>query len=690
VKPRFKSSPARARDVIMRPKLFVTLPDTNCPDSEPMNSQQTREPIRRQDTCARRTGIARDDERTRRTECSRRDDHARVKRLARGAMSCALSFALVLLSLTGAAARQQGVAQSQSRRGAQGQTSSQSQIASQSNARRSTPQQSPRPRLVLLVVVDQFRADYLERFGDLFAENGLRRLMRDGASWSNTNYDHMPTYTAPGHATTMTGTWPSENGIIANDWYDREAGRIVSNASDPEDRVAADGKYQSRWQLLGGGASERGSGPRRLTASTLGDELRLATNDRAKVIGISVKDRAAILPAGRHANAAYWFSSVAGNMVSSTYYFNDLPAWVKRFNDGRPADKFFNRKWDYLLGSDAEYVRRQGADAPPWEIIGNVAGDTNKFPHTITGGADKPSPAFYAALDTTPFSNDILVDFAEAAIDNESLGKDEDTDVLTVSFSANDYVGHRYGPYSHEMMDVTLRVDRQIGALLDFIDQRIGLRNVVVAFTADHGVAPIPEHAAAIGLPGGRISNGDVMNAVKNGVRARFSKPGDKDTTADYVIDAFINGNLFFNVSALKRDGIERADAERAACEAALTVPGISRCYTRTRLEAGDVTPNDAVARRVIHGFSQRRSGDCIVVPEAFKYMGDTIPATHGSPYNYDTHVPLIVMGQGIGAGRYQQSATPADLAPTLAALLRIQPPSNATGRVLLEALGAK
>jgi hypothetical protein len=638
----------------MRLELFVTLPDANRTDrtDEPMNSQRTTETLRRS---------------------------------ARDATALALSFALVLLSLAGSTVARQQQGTAQSRAGAQ------TQPAAQTSARRNASQSAPRPRLVLLIVVDQFRADYLERFGDLFAENGLRRLMRDGASWSNTNYDHVPTYTAPGHAATMTGTWPSENGIIANDWYDREAGRVVSNVSDPEDRLAADGKtYQSRWQLLGGGATERGMSPRRLTASTLGDELRLATNDRAKVIGISVKDRAAILPAGRHANAAYWFSSVAGNMVSSTYYFNDLPAWVKRFDDARPADKFYGKKWDYLLGSDAEYVRRQGADAPPWENIGNIAGDTNKFPHIITGGADKPSPAFYGALDYTPFSNDILVDFAEAAIDNESLGRDEDTDVLTVSFSSNDYVGHRYGPYSHEMMDATLRVDRQIGALLDFVDQRIGLRNVVVAFTADHGVAPIPEHAAALGLPGGRISSADVLTAVKNNVRSRFSKPGDKDTTADYVNDAFLNDNLFFNTPVLKRDGIERADAERVACEAALTVPGISRCYTRTRLEAGDVTPNDAVARRVLHGFSQRRSGDCIIVPEAFKYLGDTIPATHGSPYNYDTHVPLIVMGQGIGAGRYQQSATPADLAPTLAALLRIQPPSNSTGRVLLEALSAK
>jgi hypothetical protein len=500
----------------------------------------------------------------------------------------------------------------------------------------------------------------------------------------------MPTYTAPGHATTLTGTWPSENGIVGNDWYDREAGRTVSNVSDPEDRVGADGKYQSRWKLLGGGANERGMSPRRLMASTLGDELRLATNDRSKVIGISVNDRAAILPAGRHANAAYWFGETTGQMVSSSYYFDDLPAWVKRFDEARPAKKFFNRKWDYLLGSDAEYVRRQGADAPAWEKIGNVPGETNKFPHTVTGGAAGPGAAFYGALDVSPFSNDMLVEFAEAAIDNESLGKDADTDVLTVSFSANDYVGHRFGPYSHEMMDVTLRVDRQIGALLDFVDSRVGLQNTVVVFTADHGVAPIPEHATALGLPGGRVNNADVMTAIRNGVRALFSKSADKDTTADYVVEPSLNGNVFFNVVALKRDGVERADAERVACEAALTVPGISRCFTRTQLAAADVPQSDAIARRVLHGFSQRRSGDVVVLYEPFKYLGDTIPATHGSPYNYDTHVPMIIMGAGLAPGRYPQPATPADIAPTLAELLRVQPPSNATGRVLLEALAAR
>ncbi len=547
-----------------------------------------------------------------------------------------------------------------------------------------------RPRLVVLVVVDQFRADYLERFGDLFAERGgLRRLMTRGGVWANANFDHMPTYTAPGHATLMTGTWPSENGIIGNLWYDREAGRVVENVSDPDDRPG----QPSRYQLLGGGARDTPASPRRLTASTVGDELRLTTSGRSKVVGISVKNRGAILPAGRHATAAYWFSSFTGNMVSTTYYFNELPAWVKKFNDGRPADKFFGAKWEYMLGGNTEYLSRAGFDSPPWENIGNAPGDTNAFPHTVTGGTDKPGPAFYAALDSTPFSNDLLVEFTKQAIDNEGLGRDADTDVLTVSFSANDYVGHRYGPYSHEAMDATLRTDRQIGALLDHIDASVGLQNTLVAFTADHGCAPIPEHASALGLPGGRIASADIMGAVRNAVRARFSKPGDKDTTADYVVEAFWNGNIFFNTAALVRDGIDRREVERVAGEAVLTVPGIVRYFTRTELLAGNIDLSDPIARRVLHGFHPRRSGDLVVIHEPYKYLSEgasPIPATHGSPYSYDTHVPVVIMGAGVAPGRYRQAATPADIAPTLSQLLRIAAPSNSTGRVLVEGLGQK
>ena len=538
--------------------------------------------------------------------------------------------------------------------------------------------QQKRPRLVLLIVVDQFRYDYLERFGDLFAPNGLKRLARDGASWVNANYDHMPTYTAPGHATLMTGAWPAETGIVGNDWPDRDSGKFVTSVSD------------TTAVLLGGETGDAASSPRRLMASTLGDELRLQTNDRSKVIGISVKDRSAILPAGRHANAAYWLNQRTGRMVSSNYYFNQLPAWVQSYNAARPADKFFGARWERLLPV-SEYLKRAGEDAPLWENIGDVKGDTNQFPHTITGGSTAPDTNFYLALDSSPFSNDLLLSFTQQAITNEKLGEDEDTDVLTISFSANDYVGHRYGPYSHEAMDITLRVDRSIAALLDFVNERVGLQNTLVAFTSDHGVAPIPEHANATGLPGGRVSTEDVLRAMRLGISARYNpKNQQPDPTADYVQkfgerDAFYNGNLYFNPLAIKRDGVQPEEIERVACEAAMTVPGISRCFTRTQLQAGSISPADPLARRVLHGFYPRRSGDVVVVYEPFKFLGGFITATHGSPYSYDTHVPLIIMGGGITPGRYVQAATPADLAPTLAAVLNVEVPSNSVGRVLIE-----
>ena len=545
-------------------------------------------------------------------------------------------------------------------------------------------QRGKRPRLVLLVVVDQFRYDYLERFNDLFGPNGFKRLLRDGASWTQSNYDHMPTYTAPGHATMMTGAYPAETGIIGNDWPDRATGKSVSSVSD------------TTVTLLGGTSNEAASSPRRLMCSTVGDELRLATNDRAKVIGVSVKDRSAILPGGRHANAAYWFSTNSGNMVSSTYYFNELPSWVVTFNNTHPADKYFGMKWERLL-PESEYLKRAGADSPPWENIGNIAGDTNAFPHTITGGATTAGRTFYNALDYTPFSNELLLSFAQQAIVNEQLGQDEDTDVLSVSFSANDYVGHRYGPYSQEVMDITLRTDRQIASLLDFVNARVGLSNTIVVFTADHGVSPIPEHAAALGLGGARLKGPDVIGAIRSAIAARYN-PQNKtpDPTADYISkyeyagaqrEAFTNGNIYFNYAALKRDGVDLNEITSLAGQAALTVPGIARFFTRDQLQRGETSITDPIERRALHGFYPSRSGDLVLIPEPYKYLGESITATHGSPYSYDTNVPTIIMGSGINPGRYFEAATPADIAPTLSALLGVTRPSAATGRVLIEAL---
>jgi predicted AlkP superfamily pyrophosphatase or phosphodiesterase len=551
--------------------------------------------------------------------------------------------------------------------------------------------QEKRPRLVLLIVVDQFRYDYLERFGDLFAAGGIGRLMREGASWADANYDHAPTKTAPGHATMMTGTWPSEHGIVANDWFDRATGKKVTSVTDDATR------------LLGGKEGERGQSPRLMLASTLGDELRMATNDRSKVIGISSKSRSAILPAGRHANAAYWFNTNNGWMVSSSYYFERLPPWVERFNRTGMADKFFGRRWERLL-PEAEYTKHVGPDAQPWENIASPNSDTNTFPHTITGGVATPSKSFYRELDYSPFSNEMLVRFSEQAIENESLGADADTDLLSVSFSGNDYVGHRFGPYSQEVMDITLRVDRQIAELLDYVNAHVGLQNTLVVFTADHGVAPIPEHAVKMNLPSRRIQETDLFNSIMAVIKTRYAHAGEPDKTGDYIQkfqdgsktrEGFINNNIYLNRAALKRDHVDVAEFERALGEAALQTQGTARYFTREQLEAGVIAPADPVARRVLHGFNPRRSGDVLIINEPFNIMfgvpddptDPRISATHESPYSYDTHVPLIIMGRGLVAGRYALAATPADIAPTLAFVIGVQPPSSATGRVLAEAL---
>ena len=547
---------------------------------------------------------------------------------------------------------------------------------------------NPHPRLVLLIVVDQFRYDYLTRFGDLFGTRGLGRLMRDGASWTDANYDHMPTYTAPGHSSLGTGAWPSQTGIVANEWYEQDTGKKVKSITDDSTKAIA------------GRPNELGKSPRRLLCSTVGDEMKLADNDLSKVIGISDKDRSAILPAGRHANAAYWFSTDTGNMISSTYYFNQLPEWVTRFNSRRIPENWFGARWVRLLPSEAEYLKRAGPDDVPWENIDKSSHDTNFFPHIITGGADKPGRSFYKALDYSPFSNDLLLAFAEDAITNEKLGADSDTDFLSVSFSANDYVGHRFGEYSQEVMDMTLRVDQQIGTLLDFIDAQVGLQNTIVVFTADHGASPIPEQAAAKGLPGRRYQKQELLKLVEDALEARYAR---KDRPANDYIRNFINrsetergvinNNFYLNRAALARDGVDLDECERVVGEAAMKLPGMARYFTRNQLESKAISPTDAVARRVLNGFYPQRSGDVIVVTEPYTIIFDlpddsTDPgstATHGSPYSYDTHVPLIFMGRSFRPGNYTQTATPADIAPTLSNVLRIQSPSCSIGRILSE-----
>lgn len=523
----------------------------------------------------------------------------------------------------------------------------------------SAPNAAKPVRLVVGIVIDQFRYDYLTRFADQFGEGGFKRLLNGGAVFTNANYIHVPTYTACGHATFMTGSIPGMDGIIGNEWYDRDLGKRVTSVID------------SKVKLLGGRDGAAGMSPSRLVGSTIGDELKLESAGQAKVVGVSLKDRSAILPAGKHPNGAYWFDLNTGNLVSSTYYFNDLPEWVKKFNHDMRPDRFFGKRWEKLLPESS--YRRSTADEMPYEKFS--AG--NKFPYTITGGEETPGPRFYTQFQYTPFANDYLIDFAKAAIESEQLGADDVTDLLTVSFSSNDLVGHSYGPYSQEVQDMTLRTDRTLAELFNYLDRKIGLDRVVIALTADHGVAPVPAHAQQLGF-GGTIEPKSVKDAVQNALNKSF---GDEK----WVLD-FVNGNFYLDEAAIERHKLNVEDVERVASQAVMKIAGIAECFTRSQILSGRL-PQTKAARAVTNGFYPQRNGNLVVVPQPFFFIGENITTTHGTPYSYDTHVPVILYGAGVAPGAYVAVASPADIAPTLAAMLKIEIPSNSVGRILSEAI---
>jgi predicted AlkP superfamily pyrophosphatase or phosphodiesterase len=517
-------------------------------------------------------------------------------------------------------------------------------------------------RLVVGIVIDQFRYDYLTRFQDQFGEGGFKRLLNGGAVFTNANYIHVPTYTACGHATFMSGATPSMNGIIGNEWYDRESGKRITSVTD--------GKVK----LLGGTEGAAGMSPSRMLGSTIGDELKLSNVGQSKVIGVSLKDRSAILPAGKRPNGAYWFDLNTGNLVSSTYYFSDLPEWVKKFNKEMRPDRFFGKRWEKLLPDSA--YQRSTADDQPYEK--GVAG--NKFPYNINGGEESPGKGFYNQFQYSPFANDYLVDFAKAAIEGEQLGADDTTDLLTVSFSSNDLIGHNYGPYSQEVQDITLRTDRTLAELFNYLDQKIGFDRVIIALTADHGVAPVPAHAQQFGL-GGIVEPKAVTDAVQNALNKNFG--GEK------WILALVNGNIYLDEDAIERRNLSVEDVERVASREVMKLEGVAECFTRSQILSGRV-PQTRVARSVCNGFNAHRNGNLVVVPQPFYFIGEGITTTHGTPYVYDTHVPVILYGAGVAPGTYYADASPADIAPTLATMLKIEIPSNCVGRILSEAIKAK
>ena len=499
----------------------------------------------------------------------------------------------------------------------------------------------PEIRLVLLIAVDQFRYDYLTRFRGEFT-SGFKRLLSEGAVFTDANLEHYPTVTAIGHATMLTGATPSVSGIIGNDWFDRETGTQVQSITDTTVKPV-------------GAPDAATASPRRLLVSTLGDELKLASGakkgseDAPRVIGLSLKDRSAVMTAGRGADAAYWLDTKSGAFVSSTYYMPNVPAWVKAFNDRHLADTHLGQEWAPLT--------------PP-------AISLKQLPK------ERGTP-FYEAVFASPFGNELLLEFVTNALTHERMGQRGVTDLMSVSFSSNDSVGHTYGPESPQVHDITIRTDRIIGQLLDRVDKAVGLQHTLIALTADHGVAPLPENLAARSMPGGRIENKDLFGAIQKGLETKYG-PGQ-------WLASTAGSSPYLNYALIAEKKLNPEEVRRVAAAAALAVPHVTRVYTRDQLLRGDVG-DDRIGRRVVRGFNVQRSGDLEIILEPF-WMRATSGTTHGTPYNYDAHIPLVLMGAPIKAGVYSDPVALNDLAPTLATILNVQPPSGSSGRVLTEAI---
>jgi predicted AlkP superfamily pyrophosphatase or phosphodiesterase len=522
------------------------------------------------------------------------------------------------------------------------------------------------PKLAVLIVVDQFRADYLNRFNNLFGQKGFKRLIKKGAYFTNANYAYANTYTAAGHSTIVTGSLPSIHGIIGNKWYDRKTGDYLRASDDLN---------------VNGLGTESKSSPQLLLTTTIGDQLKLSNNNQSKTFGVSIKDRSAVFTAGRNGTGAYWFDDKKGQMCSSSYFVKELPEWVENFNKEKIPDGYFKKAWERKLPEDAYNISDE--DNVSYEVT--WAGNTKTFPHIIDGNKSEISPTFYKQFGDSPFSNELLAKFALATIDNEKLGQGKYTDFISISFSAPDLVGHMFGPYSQEAQDIILRTDETIGNLLDALDKRFGLDNILVVFTADHGVAPIPAYTQKYNLGGLRIDGLKLKKDMEEKLVEHYGGAEGKK----YIL-GLINQQFYLNEPFIKEKKLNLKEVEDFLGGQALKTKGFAAYYTRTKIVAGEM-PNTDLGKRIEAGFNPERSGNVFMLVNPFAQIAeaeDEYEGTgHGTPYHYDTHVPIIFMGKQVKAGVYNKPCSPSDIAPTMANILKVEAPNGSVGRVLGEAL---
>ncbi|ALV04856.1 alkaline phosphatase family protein [Roseateles depolymerans] len=513
------------------------------------------------------------------------------------------------------------------------------------------------PKLIVFMAVDGLPLRQVLGYRDQLQPDGFRRFLDRGTWFSNAYYGHGYTVTAAGHSIMLSGAYPQRSGIIGNEWRDPKTGAVVYNTED------------TRYRYINHETDPHaGTSPANFKAETVGDVLR-TVRPGAKVIGISGKDRGAILPAG-HKGTAYMYMSSDGQFASTTYYMDRHPAWVDAFNNTRPADAFFHKSWTLLLPESA--YSRSAPDGQPWQ---SNEGNGNRLPAMMGAGLDKPGPKFYAGLLPSPFGDELTLAFARAAIEGEQLGADDQTDILSVSLSSHDYVNHAFGPESRLSHDHLLRLDQYLQGFFQYLDARVGRDNYLLALTADHGFMDTPEWAQRQGREAGRVNPAQLIASLNKGLSERFGE--------GRWITSFSATGLLFDEKLIQSKGLRSDDVYAAAKVLAEQVPGIQAAFTRAQLAGDDTaTPYLAQMRRSWH---PDVAAPLQLVPrQGYMFSSRTTGTTHGSPYEYDNHVPLLTWGPAwVGQGEVTARVEIVDLAPTLSRILGIATPAQSQGQVL-------
>ena len=514
------------------------------------------------------------------------------------------------------------------------------------------PAEVARPKLVVGLVVDQMRWDYLYRYYNRYTNGGFKRLINEGFSAENTYIPYTPTYTACGHTCIYTGSVPAIHGIIGNDWYDAETKKNMYCTEDTS--VVTVGSTPS---------SEGNMSPKNMLSNTITDELRIATNFKGKVIGISLKDRGSILPAGHAANAAYWYQGSTGNWITSSYYMNEVPAWIADYNKLKLANKFYAKNWETLYPIDT-YVNST-ADEQAYE------GKSSTFPHSLAQFAGKN----YDAIRSTPYGNTITLDLAKLAILSEDLGKDNITDFLAVSCSATDYVGHQYGPNSIEAEDTYLRLDKDFEEFFNYLDKQVGKGNYTIFLTADHGAAHVPGFMQKNKLPAGVVSDRDIAAKLNGYLNEKFK--------VNNLVLRSMNNQIIFDHDKTDKGDVSFDVIKLASIDFLKKLDGFANVVDISRIS--QATLPEVQKKMITNGYNAKRSGDLYYILNPNWFNGSSTGTTHGNWNPYDAHIPLVFMGWGIKPGASNKTHYMTDIAPTLAALLHIQMPNGNVGEPITE-----